>query len=347
MNTPVRSALVVGAGIAGLACADALAQAGVSVTLLDKGRRPGGRVATRRTDGVSFNHGAQYATARGSDFSTLLAELRTDGRAAPWAAASRDGRRIVFLPAMSALPAALAEQAAARGVTLLTARHAAFLHPAASGWVVRHLPAGDIRPGATSPSGGELSNGHDAVLIALPSGQAAALLATAPHPFAEAAARAVMAPCWAVMARFPVPVAGSDVLQPEASPIAWAAREGSRPEGPYPAARNNPPPGASAEPDAWTLHATASWSRTHLEDSAEHVCQELLAAFQALTGASAADLAQAHRWRHALVETALGLPSLWDPVARIGACGDWCLGGRVEAAYDSGRSLARSVLAAQ
>jgi renalase len=54
----------------------------------------------------------------------------------------------------------------------------------------------------------------------------------------------------------------------------------------------------------------------------------------------------AHRWRYALVETPLGQACLWDDAARLGVCGDWCLGGRIEAAHDSGTALARAVLAA-
>ena len=44
------------------------------------------------------------------------------------------------------------------------------------------------------------------------------------------------------------------------------------------------------------------------------------------------------------METPLGQEYLWDRSARIGVCGDWCLGARVEAAYDSGVALARAVL---
>jgi predicted NAD/FAD-dependent oxidoreductase len=329
-NTPIRSAVVLGAGIAGLACAIALAEAGIAVTLIDKGRRPGGRVATRRSDGTAFNHGAQYVTARDPAFTALLAQLRTANQAAPWLAADPKGGRIVFLPGMSALPAAMAKQAAALGVTVLTERHAAFLHAAESGWSVRHLPAADIRPGATTASGGEVAGPYDAVLLAVPSDQAAPLLATASHPFAQEARRAVIAPCWAVMARFADPVPGPDVLHPDNSPMAWAAREGSR-------------PGRVTPPEAWTLHASADWSRAHLEDSPAQAGSVLIAAFQTLTGAGEPDLVHAHRWRHALVETPLGVRSLWDPATRVGACGDWCLGGRVEAAYDSGLALAAAV----
>jgi len=331
MTSPIRSALVLGAGVAGLACATELARAGVKVTVLEKSRRAGGRVATRTLQGIAFNHGAQFATARGPAFTALLAQLQARGQAAPWRAAGSDGRRISFMPGMSALPAAMAAQAAMLGVELQTDRQAAFLHPAPAGWHVRHLAADEIRPGAVADNGGELSAAHDAVLLALPAPQAQALLETAAHSFAAQAARAVMAPCWAVMAQFSTPVAGADVRQSDSDTIAWAAREGSR-------------PGRDALPDVWTLHASAAWSRAHLEDDTESVAQALLAEFRALSDAPAADFAQAHRWRHALVETPVGEPCLWDAAAQLGACGDWCLGGRIEAAYDSGLALSRAAL---
>ena len=326
-----RSVMVLGAGIAGLACAGALARAGIAVTLLDKGRRPGGRVATCRADGTLFNHGAQFATARGAGFQALLDDLQAAGQAAPWLAAGSDGRRMTFIPGMSALPAAMADRAAAAGATLRTERQAAFLHPAASGWAVRHLATADIRPGETTASGGEVSSGQDAILLALPASQAASLLATAAHPFADIAGRAVIAPCWTVMARFADRIPGPGVLADLPGAIAWAAREGTR-------------PGHAVDPDAWTLNASPDWSRAHLEDSAEEVGQALLAEFAELTGAPAPDLVLAHRWRYSRVETPIGQPCLWDPAVRLGLCGDWCLGGRIEAAYDSGVALAHAVL---
>ena len=45
-----RRVAVIGAGLAGLACATALARAGHAVTVLDKGRGPGGRMSARRVE---------------------------------------------------------------------------------------------------------------------------------------------------------------------------------------------------------------------------------------------------------------------------------------------------------
>ena len=211
--------------------------------------------------------------------------------------------------------------------TLHMERHVAFVHEHGA---LRHLPAATTKPGTVTAEGGDLTGPFDAVLLALPSPQAAPLLAAIAHPFAAAAARTVIAPCWAVMAVFDQRLDLPDTQRPSSGPLGWIARDSAR-------------PGHAAGPEAWVLHATADWSRAHLEDGPDSVIEALLQAFPA----SAKPVhVSAHRWRYALVETPLGQSCLWDPAASIGLCGDWCLGPRIEAAYDSGVALARAVLAA-
>jgi predicted NAD/FAD-binding protein len=55
---------VIGAGIAGLSCARTLTDHAIDVVVFDKGRSPGGRMATRRADGFQFDHGAVLHGAR-------------------------------------------------------------------------------------------------------------------------------------------------------------------------------------------------------------------------------------------------------------------------------------------
>lgn len=318
---------VVGAGMAGLACARALIAAGHDVRVFDKGRGVGGRIATRRADGASFNHGAQHATARDPGFAALIDEMRAAGVVAPWLAATGAGEpRWVGVPGMSALPRAMTVP----DVSLH--RHVAFLHRGDDGWMLRHMDATAAKPGTVSDQGGDLAGPFDGVALALPGPQAAPLLAAIAHPFADAAAGISYAPCWAVMAAFAAAVPGPDTMRAAADSLGWAARESSR-------------PGSPACPlDAWTLHATGAWSREHLEDNASAVRATLLADFAARTGDTAAPVSvAAHRWRYALVERALGQPCLWDATLRLGACGDWCLEGRVEAAFRSGVALAEAI----
>ncbi|MBA2712909.1 MAG: FAD-dependent oxidoreductase [Rubrobacteraceae bacterium] len=80
-----RSCIVIGAGISGLLAAGELQREGWDVTVLDKGRGVGGRMATRRVGGGTFDHGAQFFTVRGERFSDLVDGWLGAGAAAEWA----------------------------------------------------------------------------------------------------------------------------------------------------------------------------------------------------------------------------------------------------------------------
>ena len=68
-GTAVPKVAVVGAGRSGLICARTLQDHGFDVTVFEKSKEPGGRMATRLVDpGLSFDHGAQYFTARDPHF---------------------------------------------------------------------------------------------------------------------------------------------------------------------------------------------------------------------------------------------------------------------------------------
>jgi predicted NAD/FAD-dependent oxidoreductase len=64
--------LIIGAGISGLMAATKLQENGVSVTVLDKGRNYGGRMATRAFDDAIFDHGAQFFTVRNPIFQSYV-----------------------------------------------------------------------------------------------------------------------------------------------------------------------------------------------------------------------------------------------------------------------------------
>lgn len=314
---------IVGAGIAGLACGVSLARAGVRVSLFDKGRAPGGRCATRRAGAFAFDHGAQYATAADAGFRGVLACGEAGGAVAPWPLRldPQDGpKRWVGVPSMSALARHLGQ-----GVAVWSATRVAAVEKDGGRWRLRCEDGGAYGP-------------FDIALMAVPAPQAGPLLAEAPA-LARPAGEVRLAPCWALMLAFAAPLP-TDVAAAfvEEGPLSWICHDGGKP------GRGG---AAGAPPATWVAHASAAWSQEHLEDDAADVAPALLAAFAA---ALQLDLPPPvhlglHRWRYAKVERALGEPCLYDPELGLGACGDWCLGPRLEAGFLSGVAMAERVLA--
>ncbi len=338
---------VIGAGIAGIACARTLVQAGHQVTVFEKSRGAGGRMATRDTEFGSFDHGTQYFTVRDPRFEKALATA--PGLVRPWSANTvriLDERGRVVA---ASLPPKESHWVAAPGMNALVQHWAKPL--ADAGQLLVETEVTRIEPDALSPklwqlhtegpgAGTLVHSGFDAVVMALPPAQAQALLLSSQQGKAlmPAIARVSVAPCWTLMLAFPL--AGQDKL-PHLGPqwnaarsthhrIAWLARESSK-------------PGREAI-ERWTVQASPDWSQRHLEDDGERVKGKLLKAFTEVTGIRAEpNYATVHRWRYAQTTEPLGKSHLWDAKSRLGACGDWCLGHRVENAFVSGLEMALKI----
>ena len=160
--------VVVGAGIAGLMAAQSLSKSGHEVTVVDKGRSPGGRLATRRIDDATLDHGAQFFTVRDPLFESHVSEWIASGVVTEWCrgfditAQNNDG---------------YPRYRGVRGMTDI-AKHLA------QGLDVRcNTLAFSIAPGATSKWQLKIDDGSvldaDAIIVTCPLPQAYALLVTA------------------------------------------------------------------------------------------------------------------------------------------------------------------------
>ena len=67
----MKNIIIIGSGIAGLSAANYLSSKNFNVTVLDKGKYPGGRISTRRGKDFIFNHGAQFFTAKSNEFKKI------------------------------------------------------------------------------------------------------------------------------------------------------------------------------------------------------------------------------------------------------------------------------------
>ena len=350
-SAPNRRFAVIGAGIAGVACARTLVQAGHQVTVFEKGRGAGGRMSTRTTEFGGFDHGAQYFTVRDARFEKALAIDPQLVR--PWSANTvrilDESGRVVA----SSLPSKEAHWVATPGMNALVVQWAKPLlanHQLHFETQVTRVQTDMLNPKCwqlqTEGPGAATSvhSGFDAVIMAVPSVQAHALLMSSQiaKPLMDEIGKVSVAPCWTLMLAFPQAAQPAlahlgpqwNAARSTHHRIAWLARESSKPgRGPI---------------ERWTVQASPDWSSRHLEDDAERVKAKLLKAFTEVTGIRAQPpYAEVHRWRYAQTTEPLvgstGKSHVWDAKLGLGACGDWCLGHRVEDGFVSGLELALAV----
>ncbi|GEL25373.1 NAD/FAD-dependent oxidoreductase [Pseudonocardia sulfidoxydans NBRC 16205] len=306
------SVVVVGAGLAGIACATELVAAGVEVRVLDRADHVGGRMATRTVDGRAVDTGAAYFTVRDPEFAEVVAGWRTAGLARPWtpelAVLSGDG------PGRSPGPM---RWSAPQGLRSLVEDLACGL-PVELGHQVRH-----VRPGPTvdgEPAG--------TVVLAMPDPQAVRVLDPALAAHAAAAGRR-WRPVVAVAAGFatrswaPLPAAfvnGHPV-------VSMVADDGAR--------RGDAAP-------VLVAHTTSEVARTYDADP-DGAIPEVLAAVSELLDVRAEPVwTRAYRWRYAAPEDDRDVPFLLagDGVA---LAGDGWGSPRIETAWRSGTLLGREL----
>lgn len=310
--TKTEHTAVIGAGLAGLTCARALADAGHSVVVFDKGRGLGGRMASRRKNGWQFDHGAVLLRPTDDAFSAFLATIHSKGHAEVWDTANG----WIGVPGMSAVVKSLAH-----GLEIVSSQRVTGLIKTDAGWIIN------------GPQDAE-NLIFDRVILAIPQPQAQEILTPWPALSAQIA-KAQMQPCWTLMVGFDAPLA-TDMTYSDhcADPISAIARETAK-------------PGRGLPGDGWVIQANADWSRSNLERDQAEIEELLLTAFfKAVDCAPVTPaISMAHRWRYSFTTTPLGQAYVMDPSVGLAACGDWCLGHTAQSAYDSGRYLAAAIIA--
>lgn len=271
--------IVVGAGLAGLTAARHLQGGGHQVVVLDKGRGPGGRMATRRLDDAGqavVDHGAQFFTVRSEAFAGIVrswpAEVWHHG---PITAASvtddpvhanpaGDGHpRYVGTSGMNGIAKHLAE-----GLDVRTDVRVTRVDPVEGGWRV------------SSDDGAARS--ATAVVVTTPVPQAAELLAP---PLPTDVAGRGYDPCIGLLVVLDGPsgIPSPGAVQFHDGPVNYLA--------------DNQQKGISTLPTL-TVHATGPWSRDHHDDSDEAISDLLLRLTRRWLHADVVS-SEVKRWRYA------------------------------------------------
>ncbi len=312
--------LVIGAGMAGLTAATEVQRAGRRALVLDKGRGVGGRLASRRIDGATFDHGAQFITARDPRFAAMLEQAQQAGVVEEWCrgfAGGADGHvRWRGKPAMTSVAKHLAAS-----LDLIMQTQVAALRHAGDRWSVE-ITTGEIFSAK-------------AVVLTPPVPQSLAMLDAGgivlPPQMRARLAAIEYERCLAVMAVLDGPshLPPPGGLAPADGLIAWIA--------------DNQLKGISAEP-AVTIHATHAFSLEHWDRDRQESARRLLDAAAEWLGAGIRTF-QVHGWRYSkpmrVDEQRCVIVSKSPPLV---LAGDAFAGPQVEGAALSGWAAAEAVL---
>ena len=322
MSTITTDILIIGAGLAGLSAANDLQQAGHQVLVIDKGRGLGGRLAGRRIGEATFDHGAQFMTAREPRFKAAVADWIAAGVAEEW---------------YSSYPGQPNGHPRYRGVPTMTA-------------VAKHLAIGLNIMRSTRVA--TIAQQHNGWLAALDNGDtvsAQRLLITSPVPQTLTLIEGIEIPadkqarlehieyesCIAVMAILdgPTAIEAPGAIALEDGPIAWIS--------------DNLQKGVSKIP-AVTIHGSGEFSADNLDHDRMEIGQQLIDAAGPYLGDAQVTEYQVHGWRYSK-------PSIVDPdpclllsdatdLPPLAVAGDAFAGPRFEGAVQSGWAAAKMLM---
>ena len=320
-NTDV---LIIGAGLAGLSAANDLIQAGYNVLVVDKGRGLGGRLAGRRIGEATFDHGAQFMTAREARFKGVVAEWMQAGVAEEW---------------YRSYPGQPNSHPRYRGVPTMTAiaKHLAIDITVMRGTKVDSISQQGNRWMAV------LDNSETVIakklLITSPVPQTIELLATGnivlPTDKQARLSRIQYEACIAVMAVLdgPTAIEAPGAISLEKGPISWLS--------------DNLQKGVSKIP-AVTIHGSAEFSAHQFERDHMEAGQRLIDIATPFLGTAKVTEYQVHGWRYSkptvVDEAPCMLVSEASDLPPLALAGDAFAGPRFEGAVQSGWAAAKRLM---
>ncbi len=307
--------VIVGAGMCGLVAANELRAAGADVAVVDKGRSPGGRLATRRIGGATLDHGAQFLTVRTPAFQHRVDDWIERGLLTVWShgfGAAEAHPRYVAPAGMNSLARELA-----MGLDVSCSTMADAVRPRGSHWRVV-TDDGSVRVA-------------DRVLVTTPLPQASGLLAEAGIELDDRLMSTDYDRTIALLATLDRPprIEAPGGVQRPSDDVSFVA--------------DNVAKGVSATP-AITLHASAAWSETHWDRHAADVLALLVDLAGPWLGGAAVLEAHVKKWRFATPRSSWPDPCWVSADGGIVLAGDAFDGPRIEAAHNSGLAAARIVL---
>ncbi len=319
---------IIGAGLSALTVANIL-KADADICIYEKSSGVGGRISTRRAGPYEFDHGAQYFKAKSRSFEDFIRPMITQGVIGRWDARFVEFRKnkivaqrnwnegsphYIGIPGMSAIGEYLS-----RGLTInLNTRISSFKKEGEKWCLIDEL-------------GNELGV-FDWIISTLPVQQVIDLVPKT-LSFYPKIEPVKMKSCFALMLGFDRHIElGFDAANIISNDISWISINNSKLK------RNGS--------FCLLAHSSNNWADEHIDDNHNDVMEYLREKTSEIIGYDLreSNYKEIHGWRYANIERQEGLSHYIDENENFAACGDWCIQGKVEAAFSSGLKLANQLL---
>jgi len=319
---------IIGAGISGLTVAKELSKLN-EVTIFDKARGVGGRMATKRIDDYHFDHGAQFFTAKSQEFKDFCNKAKNDKIIEEWNIDfveiignkiskkyqfNNDKPHFVAKPQMNNLCKYIAQD-----LNILLGKQVKSINFDDKKWSLKTTED-------------EIFNNFDYLILAIPSHQVINLLPKN-FKYLDIISSIRMSGCFTLMLGFKEKLSiefGAALVKE--SNISWISVNSSKPE----------------RPKGFSLIVNSSnkWADENIEEELEIIKEKMITSLRQIIDFDISNLScqNIHRWRYANATLRTGDKSLFDPNLNLGVCGDWLISGRVENAFLSGLDLYKNII---
>ena len=313
---------VIGAGMSGVVLAKKFSALN-EVTVFEKSRGIGGRMATRRIDELHFDHGAQFFTAKSDEFKEFCQKAKDNNIIKEWKCRFAEiingninvqshvdnESYFVAKPQMNSFCKYIGKD-----LNILLNKQIKFTNFDNNKWTLK-------------TSKGELFGNFDYLFLAIPSHQAVNLIPES-FKYFDTVSNIKMTGCFTLMLGFKENLnIGFDAALVKNSIINWISVNSSKPERPC---------GFSI-----VVNSDNQWANNNIEEDLEVVKEKMTTSLIEILNfdLNNNNYHNIHRWKYANADFREGDKSLFDSNLNLGVCGDWLIGGKVENAFLSGLDL--------
>jgi len=317
---------IIGTGISGITIAQNLKDF-ANVSLFEKSRGVGGRMASRRSGPYEFDHGAQFFTAKSENFKKFISPLIKKNVVQQWDARFAEFknnkvlRRITWdseyphyvgSPGMNSITKYLS-----KGLDIkLNVKIDKIVRKSNNDWELFDDNLNNL-------------GGFDWVISTAPAIQSAEIL---PKCFKQQSdlLNKKMVGCFSLMLGFKnAPALEWDAALISDADISWVSINSSKP--------------GRAKSFSMLVHSTNAWAENHLSDESQSVISYLSKETTRIIGhdTNKANHIGLHAWRYANIGKQDKSNLLIDYDNRLAACGDWLTHGRIESAFEAGFMMAQ------